>query len=83
MKKIFLTLIILGSVHANDKDELILDIEKSLMASCFHGTVYEHGNQEMEKQIASFVDAGKSKDYIINFLAVSDVFFLSWDYTFE
>ena len=67
MKKIFLTLIILGSVHANDKDELILDIEKSLMASCFHGTVYEHGNQEMEKQIASFVDAGKSKDYIINF----------------
>ena len=67
MKKIFLTLIILGSVHANDKDELILDIEKSLMASCFHGTVYEHGNQEMEKQIASFVDAGRSKEYVINF----------------
>ena len=37
------------------------------MASCFHGTVYEHGNKEMEEQIASFVDAGRSKDYIMNF----------------
>jgi len=54
-------------VFATDKSELILDIEKSLMASCFHGTVYEHGNQEMEKQIASFVNAGRSKEYVINF----------------
>ena len=41
-------------VFATDKSELILDIEKSLMASCFHGTVYEHGNAEMEKEIAAF-----------------------------
>ena len=54
-------------VFATDKSELILDIEKSLMASCFHGTVYEHGNKEMEEQIASFVNAGRTKDYIINF----------------
>ena len=67
MKKILLTIATLGSIFADEKAELILDIEKSLMASCFHGTVYEHGNQEMEKQIASFVNAGRSKEYVINF----------------
>ena len=67
MKSLFLTLVLFGSISADDKSELILDIEKSLMASCFHGTVYEHGNKEMEEQIASFVDAGRSKDYIMNF----------------
>ena len=67
MKSLFLTLVLFGSISTDDKSELILDIEKSLMASCFHGTVYEHGNKEMEEQIASFVDAGRSKDYIMNF----------------
>jgi|TARA_Y100000996_G_scaffold181726_1_gene142065 hypothetical protein len=67
MKKILLTLVLLGSIYADEKAALILDIEKSLMASCFHGTVYEHGNKEMEEQIASFVNAGRTKDYIINF----------------
>ena len=67
MKKIFLAFTALGSILADDKSELILDIEKSLMASCFHGTVYEHGNKEMEEQIASFVDAGRTKEYIMNF----------------
>ena len=47
MKKILLTLVLLGSIYADEKAALILDIEKSLMASCFHGTVYEHGNKEM------------------------------------
>jgi len=67
MKKIFLILTLLGSIYADENAKLILDIEKSLMASCFHGTVYEHGNKEMEEQIASFVNAGRSKDYIMNF----------------
>ena len=67
MKKIFLAFTVLGSIFADDKSELILDIEKSLMASCFHGTVYEHGNKEMEEQIASFVDAGRTKEYIMNY----------------
>tara|TARA_B100000575_G_scaffold266117_1_gene243196 strand:- start:175 stop:594 length:420 start_codon:yes stop_codon:yes gene_type:complete len=67
MKKIFLAFTALGSIFAEDKSELILDIEKSLMASCFHGTVYEHGNKEMEEQIASFVNAGRTKEYIMNF----------------
>ena len=64
MKKIFLAFTVLGSIFADDKSELILDIEKSLMASCFHGTVYEHGDKEMEEQIASFVDAGLSLIHI-------------------
>jgi hypothetical protein len=67
MKSLFLSLVLLGSISSDDKSKLILDIEKSLMASCFHGTVYEHGNKEMEEQIASFVGAGRSKDYIMNF----------------
>ena len=67
MKSLFLSLVLLGSISSDDKSKLILDIEKSLMASCFHGTVYEHGNKEMEEQIASFVDAGRSKDYIMDF----------------
>ena len=67
MKNIFLAFTVLGSIFADDKSELILDIEKSLMASCFHGTVYEHGNKEMEEQIASFVNAGRTKEYIMNF----------------
>ena len=67
MKKIFLAFTALGSILADDKSELILDIEKSLMASCFHGTVYEHGNKEMEEQIAGFVNAGRTKEYIMNF----------------
>ncbi|MAP03347.1 MAG: hypothetical protein CMF85_06030 [Candidatus Marinimicrobia bacterium] len=65
--KIFTILFSLSTfVFANDKSELILDIEKSLMASCFHGTVYEHGNAEMEKEIAAFVAQGKDKSFIIN-----------------
>ena len=67
MKNIFLAFTVLGSIFADDKSELILDIEKSLMASCFHGTVYEHGNKEMEEQIAGFVNAGRTKEYIMNF----------------
>jgi len=67
MKKIFLAFTVFGSIFADDKSELILDIEKSLMASCFHGTVYEHGNKEMEEQIAGFVNAGRTKEYIMNF----------------
>ena len=67
MKKILLTLVLLGSIYADEKAALILDIEKSLMASCFHGTVYEHGNKEMEEQILRFVNQGKSKEDILNF----------------
>ena len=34
---------------------------------CWSGTVYDHGNKEMEIQIAGMVDQGKTKTEIINF----------------
>ena len=55
-------------LKADEKSELIIDIEKSLMATCcWSGTVYDHGNKEMEIEIAGMVDQGKTKTEIINF----------------
>ena len=52
----------------SDNNELIIDVEKSLMAvCCYSGTVYDHGNKEMEEQIVRFVNQGKSKEEILNF----------------
>ena len=68
MKQIFFTIILLSSLKADEKSELIIDIEKSLMATCcWSGTVYDHGNKEMEIHIAGMVDQGKTKTEIINF----------------
>ena len=68
MKQIFFTIILLSSLKADEKSELIINIEKSLMATCcWSGTVYDHGNKEMEIQIAGMVDQGKTKTEIINF----------------
>ena len=68
MKQKFIIIILLSLVKADEKSELIIDIEKSLMATCcWSGTVYDHGNKEMEIQIAGMVDQGRTKLEIINF----------------
>ena len=68
MKQKFIIIILLSLLKADEKSELIIDIEKSLMATCcWSGTVYDHGNKEMEIQIAGMVDQGKTKTEIINF----------------
>ena len=68
MKQKFIIIILLSLLKADEKSELIIDIEKSLMATCcWSGTVYDHGNKEMEIQIAGMVDQGKTKLEIINF----------------
>ena len=68
MKQKFIIIILLSLLKAVEKSELIIDIEKSLMATCcWSGTVYDHGNKEMEIQIAGMVDQGKTKTEIINF----------------
>ena len=68
MKQKFIIIILLSLLIADEKSELIIDIEKSLMATCcWSGTVYDHGNKEMEIQIAGMVDQGKTKTEIINF----------------
>jgi cytochrome c-type biogenesis protein CcmH len=55
-------------LSADEKSELIIDIEKSLMATCcWSGTVYDHGNKEMEIEIAGMVDNGKTKSEIIDY----------------
>ena len=68
MKQKFIIIILLSLLKADEKSELIINIEKSLMATCcWSGTVYDHGNKEMEIQIAGMVDQGKTKTEIINF----------------
>ena len=68
MKQILLLTMFLTILGADEKSELIIDIEKSLMATCcWSGTVYDHGNKEMEIKIAGMVDNGKTKSEIINY----------------
>jgi len=44
-----------------------LDIEKSLMAiCCWSGTVYDHGNSDMEAEIETLVKAGKTKAEVLD-----------------
>ena len=71
MKKINIISFFCTLLWANDQEELILDIEKSLMATCcWSGTVYDHGNSDMEEEIATLVKAGKTKvevlDHFVN-----------------
>ena len=68
MKHIFLTIILIGTLSADKKSELISDIEQSLMATCcWSGTVYDHGNKEMEIEIAGMVQSGKPKTEILDY----------------
>ena len=68
MKQLLLLTMFLTILVADQKSELIIDIEKSLMATCcWSGTVYDHGNKEMEIKIAGMVDNGKTKSEIINY----------------
>ena len=68
MKKILLITIFFATLNADEKNELIIDIEQSLMATCcWTGTVYDHGNKEMEVEIASMVNNGKSKPEILSY----------------
>ena len=47
MKQLLLLTMFLTILGADQKSELIIDIEKSLMATCcWSGTVYDHGNKE-------------------------------------
>jgi len=68
MKQLLLLTMFLTILGDDEKNELIIDIEKSLMATCcWSGTVYDHGNKEMEIEIAGMVDNGKTKSEIINY----------------
>ena len=67
--KIFLPILLLLSlVWADEKSDLIMDLEQILMATCcWSGTVYDHGNKEMEIEIAGMVNTGKTKTEILDY----------------
>jgi cytochrome c-type biogenesis protein CcmH/NrfF len=68
MKKLLPILILLSLAWADEKEKLIVDLEQSLMATCcWSGTVYDHGNKEMEIEIAGMVNAGKTKTEILDY----------------
>ena len=67
MNKFYLFGLLTTVLYANNQDELITDIEKSLIAvCCWSGTVYDHGNSDMETIIASMVQSGNTKSEIMN-----------------
>tara|TARA_B100000745_G_scaffold3830_1_gene3222 strand:- start:508 stop:933 length:426 start_codon:yes stop_codon:yes gene_type:complete len=67
MKKIYIIYLLCTLLWANNQEELILDIEKSLMAiCCWSGTVYDHGNSDMEAEIDTLVKAGKTKAEVLD-----------------
>ena len=68
MKRIISILALVGILFAQEKSELIIDIEQSLMATCcWSGTVYDHGNKEMELNITAMVGDGKTKAEILDY----------------
>tara|TARA_B100002052_G_scaffold277925_1_gene283796 strand:+ start:562 stop:984 length:423 start_codon:yes stop_codon:yes gene_type:complete len=67
MNKFYLFGLLTTVLYANNQEELIIDIEKSLIAvCCWSGTVYDHGNSDMETIIASMVQSGNTKSEIMN-----------------
>tara|TARA_B100001123_G_scaffold330244_1_gene372077 strand:- start:4982 stop:5404 length:423 start_codon:yes stop_codon:yes gene_type:complete len=68
MKRILSILVFTGIIWAQEKSDLIIDVEQSLMATCcWSGTVYDHGNKEMELNIAAMVGEGKTKAEILDY----------------
>jgi len=67
MNKFYLFGLLTTVLYANNQEELIMDIEKSLIAvCCWSGTVFDHGNSDMETIIASMVQSGNTKSEIMN-----------------
>ena len=68
MKKLLPIIFFLSLIWADEKSDLIIDLEQSLMATCcWSGTVYDHGNKEMEMEIAGMVNTGKTKNEILDY----------------
>ena len=67
MKKFYLITLFSVILFANNHEELIMDIEKSLMAvCCWSGTVYDHGNSDMEATIETMVQLGNTRSEIMD-----------------
>lgn len=68
MKYALLLLLLTTTLFSStDKDKLVIELEKSLMAPCcYGGTVYDHGHPEMSAEIRALVEAGKTKQEILD-----------------
>ena len=62
MKHFWIIIFVSLLAAAQENEELIIDLKQSLMAPCcWSGTVYDHGNKELETEIRTLVEEGKTK----------------------
>ena len=57
----------LTSLIAQNNEAVIKELKQSLMASCFHGTVADHGDANMEAKISEMVSEGKTKQEVVDY----------------
>lgn len=67
MKKLLTFLILSVFVLSSTNEDLIIDLEQSLMAPCcWSGTVYDHGHSQLENEIRSMVNAGQTRQQVLD-----------------
>ena len=67
MRYTFLLFFISFIIASDANKDLVIEIEQSIMAPCcWSGTVYDHGNKELEDEISSMVHEGKNKQEILD-----------------
>ena len=64
---IFALMLFFTFLLAENKEALIKELEEGLMASCFHGTVANHGDAKMEAKIRELVNEGKTKQEVMDY----------------
>lgn len=65
--KYFWVIFFTSFLVADANEELITDLEQSLMAPCcWSGTVYDHGNKKLEEGIRSLVNDGNNKQEVLD-----------------
>jgi len=68
MKHLLILIFISLLAGSTNEQDLIMDIEGSLMAPCcWSGTVKDHGHSQLEQEIESMVKSGQTKDEILNY----------------
>ena len=67
MKKFIICLIISVLIAVPANEELITDIEQSLMAPCcWSGTVDDRGHSQLEGEIRTMVEAGQTRQEVLD-----------------
>lgn len=67
MKKLLTFLILSVFVLSSTNEDLIINLEQSLMAPCcWSGTVYDHGHSQLENEIQSMVNAGQTRQQVLD-----------------